>query len=68
MKFSAAFLAYVCSAAILASATATNSPNVQMLTKASLRSPNGAIYCECLCELPRWNIVQSCCSHYEWTK
>ncbi|KAM5544294.1 hypothetical protein V8D89_001954 [Ganoderma adspersum] len=44
MKFSTAFFAYVCSAATLVSAFPTGQPYVKMLTKASARYPNGAIY------------------------
>ena len=47
MKFSTAFIAYVCSAATLVTAAPTSQPYVKMLSKASARFPDGALYCEC---------------------
>ena len=46
MKFSTAFFAYICSTATLVSAIPSGQPYVKMLTKASMRYPDGAAYCE----------------------
>ncbi len=46
MRSSTAFFVYVCSAAALVTAFPTSQSYVKMLTKASARYPDGAVYCE----------------------